>query len=942
MGELQATWNNRGELFAWSSSGDVKAAIAEDYPTLKADLGRSSSEKLVALATGSYPNRRKEFKGRAYPISDGLLSVLADISPEEPVSASLRLFGEAARFALYLASAQSVAPATGDGLARWRALLARPEDREHFARLAMSMPTATRCVPLNARGAFKLAAPERVLREFLDSCIDHIYRRSAYPGTGMRGWIVPFAHALRGPEPQFRLKDARNHGVPRKLDSWLKSGEVAGDRLAMELEVPTGKSNRFRLRLWLEGGERRARLSLNKAWKSGESCTTQGHTFEHPAHTVIRELGRAVRLFPELKVALNKAKPTEPFWTPKVAWRFLKDGVPALRDAGFRVVISDAFEAAGDRRIRAQMRITVREDASARLADLLQYRWEVVLGDRILSGDEFDELRQQRQPIVLHRGEWVLLDPAELKRLPGGIGSEGTLTAAQALRAVLTGSFQGVPVVADDRFQMILDAIRNPPTPPVPKTLDATLRPYQERGFAWLHTMGELGIGSCLADDMGLGKTIQVITHLLNRKEAGATEPTLVVCPTSVLGNWGFELERFAPSLSFSRYHGNARNLKRARRSDIVLTTYGLLVRDADLLSKVQWDVVALDEAQAIKNPDSRRAHAARSLQALHRVALSGTPVENRLEELWSVMEFLIPGLLGPRSQFRKTVAIPIERFGDEDVAESLKRGVAPFLLRRLKSDPNIIQDLPEKIEQPQMCALSDEQRSLYQQVSQDALDRIKSATKSERRGQILAMLTALKQVCNHPSHYLKDSGPLVGRSGKLDILQNIMGSILDNGERAIVFTQYREMGTRLQAYFLDEFGVQAPFLHGGVTAGNRDEMVRSFQEDEDGSPILIVSLKAGGTGLNLTRANHVIHYDRWWNPAVEDQATDRAYRIGQRKNVVVHKLITRGTLEERIAQLLDDKRHLAHSVVATGDRLVTELDDTALAALISLSEDAA
>ncbi|HMV70410.1 MAG TPA: DEAD/DEAH box helicase, partial [Myxococcota bacterium] len=472
---------------------------------------------------------------------------------------------------------------------------------------------------------------------------------------------------------------------------------------------------------------------------------------------------------------------------------------------------------------------------------------------------------------------------------------------------------------------------------------------YQARGYAWLACLGDLGLGACLADDMGLGKTLQVIAHLVDRKttQRPGDPPSLVVCPTSLLGNWVREIARFAPGLTVVRHHGGQRDLARARQHDVVLTTYGLLARDQDDLAGAPWDVVVLDEAQAIKNPEAQRARSAFELRARHRIALTGTPVENRLEELWSIFHYLVPGLLGTRGHFRRHVAVPIERFGDDEAAQRLRLGTSPFLLRRLKTDPNVAPDLPDKVERHAWCALSSEQAALYRAVVEEHMERVRDAASAERRGQVLAMLTALKQVCNHPAHYLKDGQADERRSGKLQRAGELLDQAMERGERVLVFTQYREMGLLLQRWLGDwlrdrhQVQVQIPFLHGGVAAHDRDAMVEAFQEHPDAAPVLLVSLRAGGVGLNLTRATTVVHYDRWWNPAVEDQATDRAYRIGQQRNVQVFKLVVQGTLEERIDAMLRDKRLLADAAVATGEHLVTELDDDALRALVALGDDA-
>ena len=418
------------------------------------------------------------------------------------------------------------------------------------------------------------------------------------------------------------------------------------------------------------------------------------------------------------------------------------------------------------------------------------------------------------------------------------------------------------------------------------------------------------------------------------------------MCPTSVVGNWEREVARFAPSLPVVRHYGaerarKASEIAAAPRCALVVTTYGLLRRDAEILGAVDWSVAGLDEAQNIKNAASITARAARALRADFRVALTGTPVENRLAELWSISEYLNPRLLGPLETFRREVATPIERYGRDDVAESLTRVVRPFILRRLKSDKTIIRDLPAKHEMKVVCTLTREQASLYQAAVDEAMRRIESTDGIQRRGLVLALITALKQICNHPAHYLGESGPLAGRSGKLQRLVEMLEEALAEGDRALVFTQFREMGDRLVAEIARAFGTEVPFLHGGVSRTARDTMVRRFQEDPAAPQVFVLSLKAGGTGLNLTAANHVFHFDRWWNPAVEDQATDRAHRIGQKRAVQVRKLLCAGTVEEKVDQMLEKKRDLASRIVGQGEQWITELDDAALRDLFSLAPDA-
>ena len=585
---------------------------------------------------------------------------------------------------------------------------------------------------------------------------------------------------------------------------------------------------------------------------------------------------------------------------------------------------------------------------------LVAVDWEAVIGDASLTTKELAALAKQKSPLVRHRGEWVAVDPRELgelqKRLAAG---SSRMTMREAVRAALAGEAAAgglnASVAATGGLADLLARLRSGAATPLapPKTLHASLRPYQERGLSWLSTMGELGMGACLADDMGLGKTMQLLAFLLRRVEFAPkdTRPALLVAPTSVVGNWEREAAKFAPSLNVTPHYGTTR-LKSAKafpkgKGALVVTTYGTLRRDAELLSEVDWSAVVLDEAQNIKNAASATARAARGLTAAHRFALTGTPVENRLAELWSILEFANPGLLGPLETFRREFAVPVERYGDKGAAERLRRMSGPFLLRRLKSDPSIIQDLPAKQEMKVVCSLTREQATLYKAVVDEELRRIESSEGIERRGRVLSLLLFLKQVCNHPAQYLGEAGPLPKRSGKLARLTEMLEEALAAGDKALVFTQFREMGDKLVEHLTETLGVEVIYLHGGTSKKARDELVRRFQEEPRGPRIFVLSVKAGGTGLNLTAANHVFHFDRWWNPAVEDQATDRAYRIGQKRSVQVHKFLCAGTVEEKVDKLLEQKRALASSVVGTGESWLTELNDAELRDLFVLSDSA-
>jgi SNF2 family DNA or RNA helicase len=493
----------------------------------------------------------------------------------------------------------------------------------------------------------------------------------------------------------------------------------------------------------------------------------------------------------------------------------------------------------------------------------------------------------------------------------------------------------GVDASAVPWLSSLLDDALHATIEPIatPAGFDGELRPYQQRGTGWLAFLGRLGLGACLADDMGLGKTAQLIATLLADPVEGST---LVVCPVSVLGNWERELARFAPSLDVQTHHGAGRDKAALDGHDVVLTTYSLVTRDVTELAAIDWGRLVLDEAQQIKNPGAAQTKAVGQLRARRRIALTGTPVENRLSELWSIMQVLNPGLLGSARSFRERFALPIERDHDAEATELLRRATGPFVLRRLKTDRSIITDLPDKIETVDRCPLTREQATLYQAVVDDLLASADEAEGIDRRGIVLAGLLRLKQVCNHPAHFQADGSPLHGRSGKLTRAEELLEEILEEGDKVLCFTQFRAWGELLAPYLQRRFGTEALWLHGGVRRPARDEMVRSF-EDPEGPQLFLISLKAGGTGLNLTAASHVIHLDRWWNPAVEDQATDRAYRIGQRRTVQVHKLVTLGTVEERIDEMITRKRELAQRVVGTGEAWLTELSTDELRDLIAL-----
>jgi non-specific serine/threonine protein kinase len=763
--------------------------------------------------------------------------------------------------------------------------------------------------------------------------------RSGVPATGR------VRLCLRIAAPEFPDADEKDAGTQSSLADELVSVELNGlDRSsdpslwAVELLVQ-------------DTDEPSLIVSIAQLWNG--TAVLGGSAVEE----VLRALGHLDRLAPELGDLLDEAEPVWSEVEPSVAVELLRDRLGSLGDAGIAVLAPSWWT----QRRRVSMRIRARTRAKSAgaavsgglgLEELVKFRWEAALGDVRLTKRDLDQLRRAaaaKHTVVRFRGEWVEITPDSMAALAQRMGTTGEASVAELLKASfglgeldLDDAVEVSDVVASGWLGELLDDALHATVQPVPtpEAFSGQLRPYQERGVGWLGFLGRLGLGCCLADDMGLGKTAQVIASLLVDDVAG---PTLVVCPVSVLGNWRSEIERFAPELSVLVYHGPGRRrdhdepfADRAASCDVVLTTYSLVARDADDLAAVSWGRLVLDEAQHVKNPAAKQTKAVGKLRADRRIALTGTPVENSLSDLWSIMHLLNPGLLGNARSFRQRFAIPIERDRDDRATDTLLRLTGPFVLRRLKSDRSIIADLPDKIEMTDHCPLTREQATLYQAVVDDMLERADEVNGMKRRGLVLAGLMRLKQVCNHPAHYLGDGSTLAGRSGKLIRVEELLDELLSVGDKALLFTQFRKWGDTLKPHLEQRFGVDVLWLHGGVPRSKREAMVEQFG-DASGPPVFLISLKAGGTGLNLTAASHVIHLDRWWNPAVEDQATDRAYRIGQQRNVFVHKLVSAGTVEERIDTMIASKRDLAERVLGSGEEWMTELSTDDLRDLVAL-----
>ncbi|GAA4567802.1 DEAD/DEAH box helicase [Micromonospora coerulea] len=865
-------------------------------------------------------------------------------------------------------------PAEVSARAVWRPLLTGT-DAAWARSLALALPPAARAAADGGPG------PGLLVADALDALTDAAARAALATTVltrGMRpsGPVPAWLAALTG-EPDFTADRAALDVLRTELEQWQRDAAGGAVRASFRLVEPAPdeitdallvvpadpdavvtQGGRWRIEFGLQAAAEPGLLvDARQVWREPERLPGLGAHLADPQETLLAELGRASRLWPELDDALRTATPEGMELDPDGAHRFLREGAPVLHAAGFGVLLPSWWRRPSSRlgaRLRARGRTapgTVAGTSGALGLDaLVDYRWEIALGDQPLTAEELAALAELKSPLVRLRGRWVELDP---KRLAAGLRllrSAGELTVADLLRLGLaeTDAVDELPVLeitADGALGELLagEAERRLIPADPPPGFHGTLRPYQRRGLAWLAFLQSLGLGGILADDMGLGKTVQLLALLAG--DPPETGPTLLVCPMSLVGNWQREAARFTPGLRVHVHHGAERARGAEFRTavhdaDLVLTTYSVAARDAFALAGIDWHRVVVDEAQAIKNASTRQAEAVRSLPARHRVAVTGTPVENRLADLWSIMQFANPGLLGPAATFRKTFAEPIERHGDDEVAGRLRRITGPFVLRRLKTDSSIISDLPEKLEMEVLCNLTAEQAALYRAVVDDMLAKIESSDGMERRGLVLATMTRLKQVCNHPAQLLRDGSPLPGRSGKLERLEEIVDEVLAAGEKALLFTQYAEFGGMLRGHLSARVGREVLFLHGGVGKADRDAMVTRFQSP-DGPPLFVLSLKAGGTGLTLTAANHVVHVDRWWNPAVEDQATDRAFRIGQHRRVQVRKFVSAGTVEEKVAAMIADKRSLAGRVVGSGEQWVTELSTDTLRELFALESGA-
>ena len=920
---------------------------------------------------------------------DFLLALPGEAPHGVAFGSSLRFWREAANFAFALISRQSYVPTLQEQgnnrihtvRAAWEAVLTGDDD-ERLHVLAKAMPPL--CWAFVAPGEMKVSSPREMVLHFLNQSVDAFVRESLSV-TGLlparrgrrKATSLPeqWLQALSSEDATLTASPTELKSFATTMHSWLDQLRPAESnapfRTCFRLNPPEGDEENaaWQLTFHLQANDDRSLLvPAENIWKERSSTLTfLKRKFENPQERLLADLGKASRLFPALEQSLTTARPSELKLSTEQAYAFLRESAPLLEQSGYGVLVPAWWQKPAAR-LGVKLKLKPKADAKVSsglmgLESVISYDWTVAIGDTTLTAKEFENLVRLKMPLVKVRGQWVELRPDEIESAIAFFRKKranGNMSMAEALRLGLgqETSELGLPVIdieGEGWVQDMLNRLSNPAALSLvetPSTFHGQLRPYQRKGVSWLAFLKQFGFGACLADDMGLGKTIQLISLLLHDRELAPEEgevvssPTLLICPMSIVGNWYRELQRFAPSLSVMVHHGHERLtgeafIEEAKRHDVVITTYSLALRDKEHLMPIDWEFVVIDEAQNIKNEAAKQTQAIKGLNAKNRIALTGTPVENRLSELWSIMEFLNPGYLGNGTEFRKRFSIPIEKYHDAQQAEALKRLIQPFVLRRLKTDRAIIQDLPDKMEMKVFCNLTQEQATLYEATVKEMLEKIEGADGIERRGLVLAALMRLKQICNHPAHFIGDGSRLSGRSGKLARLEEMLEEVLAEGDKALIFTQFAEMGAMLRSYLQETLGCEVLFLHGGTNKKQRDLMVQRFQDERRGPPIFILSLKAGGVGLNLTAANHVFHFDRWWNPAVENQATDRAFRIGQKKNVQVHKFVCVGTLEERIDQMIEMKKELADNMVGSGENWLTELSTAQLKELFTLSREA-
>ncbi|MFC1725262.1 DEAD/DEAH box helicase [candidate division KSB1 bacterium] len=994
-----------GYPFLWSESkktGDLKELRAAAKAIgLKADILKSNTEEVVTWlpSRGKLPvpssnlvgiepdNRRKiqinPFFVVARRLQNEELFELTAIAEGGNVPGSSVIFGNSIamigqlrKIAVNLIAEEAFLPTIIQQDSRWEGRW-MPFPGENYdlllEKLVVDMPAVCRCMSKSPDVPPEIPS-QIVVGGLLAHIMDNLIRNANTAAAGRRkqpasiheAWL----HALINEDAAIAWKNEQ--------DIREFSGQLSQWRRLVDLNAQSPFKFCFRLAEPPDGGDKSGKwcvdyllqpkadqslhLPVSELWKknsmiSKKMCEFGGNLTEF----MLTALGQASGICPYILDSLKRKNPDGFKLDANRAIIFLREYAEALRSAGFTVMLPSWWVGRNPvhrlgLKVKSASPIMQGSGNGISLNSIVNLNYTLLFNGEELSIEELKTLAELKAPLLKIRGQWTQIDQHQISSAIMFLQKQKTQTmSARELLAMALGADKKDGNLTVDSVE--IDGWLNELLEKLidrkkfrqlrqPKGFTGKLRHYQKRGFSWLSFLRQWGLGACLADDMGLGKTIQTLALIIRERESGENRPVLLICPTSVVNNWRKEAEKFTPDLDVLVYHGSDRRKKKsfeksAPEHALVVSSYGLLHRDVNFFKKVQWAGLVLDEAQNIKNPETKQSKAARAIKSDYRIALTGTPVENHVGDLWALMDFLNPGLLGNQTSFKNNFYRPIQIFQNAGTAAKLKNLTGPFILRRMKTDKSIISDLPEKMEMKDYCTLTKEQASLYQAVADDMQKQIEQVEGINRRGLVLATLMKLKQVCNHPAQFTGDNSSIDGRSGKLDRLKNMLYEIREFGERTLIFTQFAEMGKMLQRYFQEQFGEEVLFLYGSVSRKKRDEMIERFQNDDNAPYIFILSLKAGGTGLNLTRANQVIHYDRWWNPAVENQATDRSFRIGQTKNVHVHKFIVAGTLEERIDEMIERKTGIAGQVIGTGEQWLSELSNDELREMIKLSSEA-
>ena len=948
------------------------------------------------------PNSRAELQiapweaaGIHLTISQGLefLCACAGKNPLAPgiiAGKDLVFWCAAMRFASSLTARQRFLPGVvrENGLfhARWEPVIIE-EDIERLSKLTQAMPQV--CRGLSADGGSSPSTPAKtVLTRFIGRMVDHLVRAAISPITqsprkSRRKTVSPvfdsvhdyWLYALQSPDGTIEGEAGALAEFQRQVREWRRPIHLAASapfRLCFRLEEPPAedddrqisrkRNEQWRVRYLLQAvDDPSLQIPADEVWnaRKRKAHSIFANRNFNPQEYLLFTLGQASKICPRIEASLKSPTPAGYELNASGALEFLSERALQLEQAGFVLMLPAWWTRKGTKQrlsIRAMVKSPKMQGKGGLTLDtIVRFDWETALGGEKLTLQELQRLAKLKAPLVKFRGEWVQLDSAEIQTALDFWKKKSEETTLKDVAQMYLGrggppgglAFEGLEAGGKvGKFLSKLSGESSLEEITAPEGFTGTLRPYQVRGLGWLNFLSGYGLGACLADDMGLGKTIQALALIQRHWEANSRRPTLLICPTTVIENWRREAARFTPGLPVIIHHGLGRMKseafgKEAAGQAIVISSYALLHRDFDVFNSVEWAGIILDEAQNIKNPETKQSKAARSLKADFRIAMTGTPVENHVGDLWSIMDFLNPNFLGSQGEFKREFFLPIQTQGDSGAVERLKRFTGPFILRRLKTDKNIIADLPEKVEMKVFTNLTREQASLYEAVVNDMMESLEDSEGIQRKGLVLAAMSKLKQVCNHPAQFLGDNSTLPKRSGKLNRLTEMLEELLETDNRALLFTQFAEMGGILKRYLQETFGQEVLFLHGAVSRKQRDKMIERFQADNGGPRLFILSLKAGGTGLNLTKANHVFHFDRWWNPAVENQATDRAFRIGQTKNVMAHKFICSGTLEERIDEMIESKKEIASQVVGSGEGWLTELSTAELKQIFTLRREA-